>query len=191
MSEEWLLLIQKDTEEDDILQMLKAVIQKGWPEHKSNVPSIISPYFNMCDEMSIQDGLIFKGERVVVPRASRSELLRRIYSLHLGVNGFLNRARECLYWSGMTADIKNYVSTCEACREYERGQVKETMMSSETPNRPWQQVVADLFEFEGKTYLVTSDYYSDFFELDHLRSPSSLCVIRKLKAHFARHGIPE
>ena len=42
-----------------------------------------------------------------------------------------------------------------------------------------------------KTYLVTSDYYSDFFELDHLRSPSSVCVIRKLKAHFARHGIPE
>ena len=126
--------------------MLKAVIQKGWPEHKSNVPSIISPYFNMRDEMSIQDGLIFKGERVVVPRASRSELLRGIHSSHLGVNGCLNRARECLYWPGMTADIKNYVSTCEACRVYEQGQVKETMMSPETPNRPWQRVAADLFD---------------------------------------------
>ena len=52
-------------------------------------------------------------------------------------------------------------------------------------------MAADLFEFEGKTYLVSSDYYSDFFELDHLRSPSSVCVIRKLKAHLARHGIPE
>ena len=38
---------------------------------------------------------------------------------------------------------------------------------------------------------MTSGYYSDFFELDHLRSPSSVCVNRKLKAHFARHGIPE
>ena len=141
----------------------------------------------MRDEMSIQDGLIFKGERVVVPQASRSELLRRIHSSHLGVNGFLNRARGCLYWPSMTADIENYVSTGEACREYERGQVKETMMSPEMPNHPWQQVAADLFEFEEKTFLVTSDYYSDFFELDHLRSPSSVCVIRKLKAH----GIPE
>ena len=60
--------------------MLKAVIQKGWPEHKSDVPSIISPYFNMRDEISIQGGLIFKGERVVVPRVLRSELLRRIHS---------------------------------------------------------------------------------------------------------------
>ena len=137
VSEERLLLIQQDTKVDESLQVLKTVIQKGWPEHRSNVPSIISPYFNMRDEMSIQDGLIFKGERVVVPRASRSELLRRIHSSHLGVNGCLNRACECLYWPGMTADIKNYVSTCEACREYERGQVKETMMSPETPNRPW------------------------------------------------------
>ena len=101
----------------------------------------------MCDEMSIQDRLIFKGERVVVPQASRSELLRLIHNSHLGVNGCLNTAHECLYWPGMTADIKNYVSTCEACRKYERSQVKETMMSPETPNRPWQRVAADLFYF--------------------------------------------
>jgi len=65
VSEERLLQIQRDTEADDSLQVLKAMIQKGWQEHKSNVPSVISPYFNMRDEMSIQDGLIFKGECIV------------------------------------------------------------------------------------------------------------------------------
>ena len=59
VSEERLLQIQRDTEPDESLQVLKDVIQKGWPEHKSNVPSIISPYFNMLDDMSVQDGLIF------------------------------------------------------------------------------------------------------------------------------------
>ena len=39
--------------------------------------------------------------------------------------------------------------------------------------------------------MVTSDYFSDFSELDHLRSTTSVFVIKKLKAHFARHGIPE
>ena len=57
--------------------------------------------------------------------------------------------------------------------------------------RDAKSTMATLAEFEGKTYLVTSDYYSDFFELDHLRFPSSVCVIKTLKAHFARHGIPE
>lgn len=74
-SEERLLLIPQDTEVDESLQVL---IHKGWPEHKSNVPRIISPCFNMRDKMLVQYGLIFKGERAVVQRASRSELLRRI-----------------------------------------------------------------------------------------------------------------
>lgn len=39
---------------------------------------------------------------------------------------------------------------------------------------------------------MTFDYYSDFFVLDyHLRSTSSMSVMKKLKAHFVRHGIPE
>ena len=83
------------------------------------------------------------------------------------------------------------MSTCEACREYEQGQRKETLISHEVPSRLWQFVAADLFESNGKSYLVTVDYFSDFFELDHLRSISSVYVIKKLKGHFARHGIPE
>ena len=55
------------------------------------------------------------------------------------------------------------------------------MMTPETPDRPWQRVAADLLEFEGKTYLVTSDYYSDFFELDHLRSLSIGVCDQKVK----------
>ena len=72
VSEGRLLLIQQDAEADESLQVLKAVIHKGWPKHKSNVPIIISPYFTIRDKMSILDGLIFKGERVVVKRASRT-----------------------------------------------------------------------------------------------------------------------
>lgn len=91
----------------------------------------------------------------------------------------------------MAGDIKNHVSTCEACREYERGQTKETLKSHHTPSWRCQYVAADLLELEGKSYSVTSDYFSDFFELDQLRSITLVSVIKKLKAHFARHGIPK
>ena len=89
--------------------------------------------------------------------------MKKVHNAHLGVNGCLNRARECLYWPGMSGDIKNFVSTCEICREYERSQAKETLMSHEIPTRPRQRVAADLFEHAGRTYLVTTDYFSDFF----------------------------
>ena len=35
------------------------------------------------------------------------------------------------------------MSTCEACREYEQGQRKETLTSHETPSRPWEFIAAD------------------------------------------------
>ena len=89
----------------------------------------------------------------------------------------------------MSNDIKNHVSTCEACREYERSQPKETLCRHEVSNRPWQRVGIDLFELERKHYLVTADYFIDFFELDHLKNISSVHVNRKIKSHFARHGI--
>ena len=98
VSEERLMQIQRDTEADDSLQMLKAVIQKSWPEHKSDVPSVISPYFNMRDDISIQDGLIFKGVRTRrVSTSVEERAVKRIHNSHLGVNECLNRARECLY----------------------------------------------------------------------------------------------
>ena len=88
------------------------MIKHGWPENKSTLPRLASPYFDMRDELSVQDGLIFKGEREVVPKAARSGLLKSIHNSYLGVNGCLNRARECLYWPGMSGEIRNYVSTC-------------------------------------------------------------------------------
>ncbi|CAB4004970.1 Transposon Ty3-G Gag-Pol poly [Paramuricea clavata] len=191
ISDERLKEIQRETKSDESLQVLTTVIRQGWPEQKEDLPNVVTPYFNIRDEMSIQDGLVFRGERVVIPQAMRSKMLGKVHNSHLGVNGCLNRARECLYWPGMSNNIKNHVSTCEACLEYERSQPKKTLCSHEVPSRPWQRVGIDLFELERKHYLVTADYFSDFFELDHLKNISSVHVIRKIKSHFARHGIPE
>ncbi|KAL7847378.1 hypothetical protein SRHO_G00223580 [Serrasalmus rhombeus] len=44
---------------------------------------------------------------------------------------------------------------------------------------------------ETLKYLITVDYFSNFWEVDHLPDASSATVIHKLKAHFARHGIPD
>ena len=61
----------------------------------------------------------------------------------------------------------------------------------EVPGRPWQKVGTDLLSFEGRNYLITVDYYSNFFEIDFLKETLSEDVITKLKHHFARHGVPD
>lgn len=108
-----LLISEKKTELDEGLQQLKHIIKNGWPETKEEVPSEIWGYFNFKEELSIQDGILFKGNRVIVPVALRPNMITQVHSSHLGIASCLNKARDVLFWPGMTAEIKDCVSKCE------------------------------------------------------------------------------
>ncbi len=96
ISEERLMIISGETEKDDTLQTLIKTIREGWPTNKINVPNEIVHYYSFQDELTVQDGIVFKGERVVIPDALRSDMIHRVHSAHLGVEGCLRRARyEC------------------------------------------------------------------------------------------------
>ena len=100
----------------------------------------------------------------------------------------MKRARESVYWPGMNSELKHWISTREPCRLFEVSHGKETLMSHDIPQRPWEKVAVDLFTLNQKDNLVTVDYYSGYWELDGLHNTDSGTVVRKFKAHFARHG---
>ena len=66
---------------------LRRTIEKGWPNNKSELAPIISPYWNYRDEISTCSGILFKGEKVIVPRSMQHEMLKLIHSSHLGIEG--------------------------------------------------------------------------------------------------------
>ncbi|KAK3752443.1 hypothetical protein QZH41_003511 [Actinostola sp. cb2023] len=78
----------------------------------------------------------------------------------------------------------------ERLNEYETAQPKEPLMSHEIPERPWEKLGIDILTFQETDYLVTVDYYSNYWEIDRLENSKSATAIRKLKAHFAKFGIP-
>ena len=63
-------------------------------------------------------------------------------------------------------------------------------MPHELPSIPWEKVGTELFSLNGRDYMITVDYLSNFWEVDRLPDTKSLTVIHKLKAHFARNGSP-
>ena len=146
----------------------------------------------MRDELTVQDGLIVKGNAVVIPRNLRTAMKAKIHSSHLSIEACLRRARKCLYWPAMAAEIKEYISACKISRELDTtSKAKETLMSHEVPSRPWEKIAADIFTLDGRDYLVTTDYYSNFWEIDRLLNTKAVTTILKLKNHFARYGIPD
>ena len=183
--------IQNATQEDQSLQELQQYIIQGWPDTKYGLPSYITPYYDIRDELTVQQGMVLKGNTLVVPQAARKFALERIHSSHMGANACIRRAREALYWPGMTSHIRNHVQKCSICRDYDNKQQKEPLLAHEVPPRPWAKVGADLFKFKGRDYLIVTDYYSNFWEIDRLQATTSDDVIRKMKQHFSRYGIPE
>lgn len=91
----------------------------------------------------------------------------------------------------MSAEVKQMIAACETCRKYETNNTKETLMSHEITDRPWEKIGVDIFEVDKKEYLITVDYFSNFWEVDRLTTSTSAAVILKLKYHFARYGSPD
>ena len=99
--------LREKTERDESLQQLKQVIRNGWPDRKEEVPAEIRNYFHFREELTIQDGILFKGNRVIVPGALRPYMVKKVHASHIGVEGCLRKARDVLFWPGMSAEIKD------------------------------------------------------------------------------------
>ena len=92
ISEPQLLEIQHETAADPVLQSLIQVILKGLPDRKENVPTELHPYFNVRDELTAQDGVLFKGLRCLIPTNLRPKIRERLHGAHTGIESCLRRA---------------------------------------------------------------------------------------------------
>ena len=145
---------------------------------RSKVSPELTPCYNMS-WLSIYDGLVFKGKRLVVPQGLRAEIKKDIRASHAGVDGCLRRARESVYWLGMNSELRHWISTCEPCRLIETSHGKEKR----------EKIAVDLFTQNQLVYLVTVDYHSGYWELDRLHNTESGTVVRNLKPILQDMGV--
>ena len=60
----------QSTNKDEVLQLLKEIMLKGWPNAKTGIPAMLATHYNFR-ELTAQDRLIFRGERLVIPNSPR------------------------------------------------------------------------------------------------------------------------
>ena len=174
---------------DEVCQKLVHYCKHGWP-YQHNIPGPVRPYLSVASELTVQDGLLLKGARIVIPSTLRLSILDRLHSGHQGITKCRARARETVWWPGLSSQLHDLVRNCYRCRQ-SRHQPPEPLIISEFPKLPWEKVATDLFYFNSKTYLLIVDYYSRFIEIANLSTQSSSEVIRHTKSVFSRHGIPQ
>jgi hypothetical protein len=184
--------IRQAVKHDQDMQTLKTTILCGWPETKNQTEINIRHYWQIRDELTVQNGIIFRGNKVIIPKLLQQEMLTKIHISHLGPEANTRKAKDVMYWPGMSSQIKDHHSNCSLCNEYLTKQGKEPLISHPIPDRPWSRLGMDLFHHQSDNFLVLVDYYSDYWELDKLEeNTKSRTIIECCKRNFARHDIPD
>lgn len=182
---------QTETKNDKVLQELLKYVKYGWPNEKNKLNKDLQEYWNYRDELISINDVIFKGQKAIVPLSLREEMLMLLHYNHLGVTKCQLRARECLFWPKINVDIEKFISNCDTCLNFRNSNTKEPLIMTEIPANPWQTVGADVFQFNGKQFILIIDYFSKFIETSPLFKLDSAHTITALKSVFARHGIPK
>ncbi|CAC5355707.1 unnamed protein product [Mytilus coruscus] len=107
--------IEKATLSDPQFDISKSVILEGWPQSRSECPTQILEFWNHRDELSVNSSIIFK--RYVIPTSLRALMLDKIHTGHMGVEKYIRRARDVLFWPKMSSDISDMVLKCSVCLE--------------------------------------------------------------------------
>jgi hypothetical protein len=185
--------LQRETAQDDSLQAVISVLnsREGWPSARSQVDPRVRPYFDFHEEISLIDGILYKGERVVVPEKMRKSALDMLHSSHQGIVKTKQLARDLVYWPGINKQIEDTVSRCASCQERRNVQQKEPLCPTPVPTRPWEHVAEDLFDCLGHKWLICVDYYSEYFEIEKMSHTDGHEVIKQTKKWFCGHGIPD
>lgn len=114
--------------------------------------------------LSVTDGIVCKGMKIVIPPSLRSHMLKLIHESHLGIVKCKHRAREVFYWPAMNTAIEKVVMNCPNRAMYQNKQSPEPLVPTIIPEIHYGEVGCNLFELEQKKDLIIVDYHSRYFD---------------------------
>ncbi len=171
ISEEKLEVFRKTIAED--LQKLRDVTVQGWPDEKTEVSEEMQKYWTFKEEINYASGLLFKNAKLIVLNHLRQEMLNKIHESHLGIMKCKERARDILYWPGISTLTEKMGSQCPVCNKKKKSNPRKPLIPHALPGRPWEKIGTDLFHHNGAEFLLCDDYCSKYPEIQKLSVTTS------------------
>ena len=99
------------------------------------------------------------------------------------------KARDSVFWPGISNDICKTVEKCGICQASSRA-AKPVGNVSDMPPHAWHTLGTDLFYWNKIDYLVIEDYFSKYLIVRRLPNSSTHAVIKELGLVFTELGRP-
>ena len=127
-------------DKDPLLSRVRENVRRGW---QTTTDVAMSPYQTRAQELSVQDGCLLWGYRVVIPLQGREAVITLLHEGHPGICRMKRLARGYVWWPGMDGDLELAVKQCTQCQEHQKLPPKAPMHPWEWPDRPWARLYVD------------------------------------------------
>ena len=111
-------------QEDDEPALLKNMIMSGWPSSIKQAPQVLQSYWTFKEELTVEDGLILKGTRIVIPVKQCEAVLKLIHEGHLGLKKWQLHTKDTVHCPGLNDQMEKLVLNCELCLKYSQSKCK-------------------------------------------------------------------
>ena len=183
--------LRREADLDASYGLLVDLIVRGFPTARTAVPPALLPYWAPRDLLSVDDGLVLHGSRILIPPSCRKDVLSRLHAAHRGAESTIRRARSTVWWPAIESDIKSTVAACEQCQSLLPCQPKEPLLPTPPSTRPFENVSADFCQVGSQQWLVYHDRYSGWVEAAHFgRDTPASRAVSVISQWFAQLGVP-
>lgn len=174
---------------DNVMSTVIDFTLNGWPS-QINEPIFKDYYSHRC-ELSVENGCLMRGHKLVIPRSLQYKVLNELHSGHLGITKVKEEARIRFWWPGMSVAIEHHIGACAVCASQRATPPRTPLTPWPFPAQPWHRVHLDfLGPIYGKTFLIIVDAYSKWVECFDVSSGfTSRIVIEKLCEVMSRFGL--
>ncbi len=151
------------TDRDPVLSEVNKFVLQGWPPQSSETSEDLLPYTRRKTELSVQDGCLLWGSRVIVTPSVRDKVMEELHETHPGISRMKSLARQYVWWPGMDAELERRVKECSLCQASHKAPPSAPLHPWEWPQRPWSRVHADYAgPYMGKMFLILVDANSKY-----------------------------
>ena len=181
--------IKEQTRRDPTLSKVMRFCEVGW---STNVPDAsLTPYVRRREELSLQDGCVLWGSRVIVPPRLRPKLLEELHGGHAGSSRMKELARSYVWWPNLDSDIEDLSNSCPDCLSVRAMPSRAALHPWEWPTHPWHRLHIDYAgPVNGRYFLVIVDAHSKWVDVYPTSGTTAKETIQCLKQSFSRFGLP-
>ncbi|XP_026314449.1 LOW QUALITY PROTEIN: uncharacterized protein K02A2.6-like [Hyposmocoma kahamanoa] len=183
--------LRRETENDATLRKVMHLVREGWPPKLND--KTLKPYFLCRFHLSLENGILMRGHKVIIPKVLQNKVLAELHNSHLGIVKAKCEARSKFWFPGVDQAIENLIKNCPTCSvDLRISPPRSKLIPWPYPKEPFYRIHMDfLGPIENQMYLVIVDAHSKWVECINMKNNiTTTAVINKLYEYMSRFGIP-